>query len=367
MKTILSPERRARLVRAQRVIDLAAHAVFEAQSTGLLGRTLGLLRVATAILGETHPDPLARATETLLAQKGRGDIRLTQSGPDRVWEAVPEAPPGAYLGSPSVESLVQQLRLRKKPAYTMLLVGPTGTGKTTLARRVAQQMNPGRPTVRVPGDILKEENAYAFLSRVADVLRPSAIILDDVGWDPGEYGVDPEWNPSLVLALLEGLHARVPVILTIMDDSARIVRRAQNLPQGTFYYAGLRPGRVDVIEPVLPPTLADRKAILAHYGVSNISDDLLKKCNGLPGAYLAELALRLQSGADPERTIRQLRACAPRMTREQDRAGDTLLGFRLRKVEHRLAEVTARVAGLSPPSEAPQDTPPGESGSAVPL
>ncbi|MCP4806014.1 MAG: hypothetical protein GY913_34500 [Proteobacteria bacterium] len=193
---------------------------------------------------------------------------------------------------PAAEELREWLRSPAEGTRVVLIVGPTGAGKTTMARTAI-------PNGRVL-QIAASMGHQAALELTA-LLCPEVVLLDDLvlgdGLDAG------------FAALLDRLHGHVPlVVATLMDDT---LTAASAHKPGALYWPGMRAGRLDRVVFIAPPDADGRRAILAHHGL--FDDEAVRLSAGLTGAFLEELArrrLREPSRALAE-VVTELRAQAP--------------------------------------------------------
>lgn len=175
------------------------------------------------------------------------------------------------------------LRLKREGNGSLLIVGPTGVGKSFLARHVSEAL--GERSLTVSGDTLGEVSVSMVLS-IVEVFRPGVVILDDI----------PNSNETRrkMLAVTEALHERgeAKVILTLMTD------REVEIKRGAAFIDGLRPGRVDEVLILNPPDEEGRKIFLkAFLDIERVGwvDWLAKRSEGLSPAYLRELGLRVNA------------------------------------------------------------------------
>jgi SpoVK/Ycf46/Vps4 family AAA+-type ATPase len=199
-----------------------------------------------------------------------------------------------YIGDPGLDWYVDRIQRYGSDHRTILLLGPTGIGKSTLGRRIARGLN-------IDGRVLKIASANLGFSAVVDVidivkrLRPTVLMIDDVALNERNFGM-VEASPH-DLALFEELHDHVPLtIVTKMDD-----REKEENP-----FAGMRPGRIDEFFRLPFPSPRVREQILLHYlGYASRDvaldglditrttwEDILERTDKMAGAFLAEVARR---------------------------------------------------------------------------
>ncbi len=211
--------------------------------------------------------------ENYRAPAGGASYRLTP---------LPEPP--AYVGSPGVDWYAARLARHEGQTRTALIVGPTGLGKSLLARCVARAVHPLGRSLKVSGSALAACPVGDLVALVTH-LGPDVLVLDDVAQIQNWTGDDHS------LALFEALRGPARIVIgTLMED-----REMRN----NDYYAGMRPGRVDEVwRPKRPDPGLRRLMILAALGDAAVPEKVLNeivvKTEGLTGAYLVELGHRLR-------------------------------------------------------------------------
>lgn len=191
-----------------------------------------------------------------------------------------------YCGEPTKAQILRRLEANRGNR-SMLLIGPSGTGKSTLARQVANAVG-GSRILRVH---FEDFWTRSLLLEMVSVIKPNVIIIDDIPLDK---------KAGESLAILEAMREMVPLtIMTLMNDAQG------GLEPGTLYYPGMRPGRIDDIIQIPVPDAAKRHLILTNfmqkYGVSPetvVLADLVKETEHLSPAYLKELVKRISAGFD---------------------------------------------------------------------
>jgi hypothetical protein len=214
---------------------------------------------------------------------------------------VPIPDPGPYIGEPGPAYYAGRLGLYGNRPRTMLLKGPSGIGKSVLARHIASLCSSGSArTLKIAGNAIGSFGS-AELRDLARFLQPSVMLLDDLNIIDNEDGRRRYGSERMLDMLLDVLEAlRVEgclVIATMMVPTDR----GQDLYRGDNYVEGMRPGRIDEIVTMFAPEDKDRSDILEHYyglfGVEHPGSDVHKKIvkmtDGLTGAYLREVAERI--------------------------------------------------------------------------
>lgn len=214
---------------------------------------------------------------------------------------VPIPDPGPYIGNPGPEYYAERLARYGNRPRTLLLKGPSGIGKSVLARHISTLSASGSSrTLKIAGNALSAFGS-AELRDIARFLQPSVMLLDDL--NISDDNVRGRRNgTSLIDELLDVLEAlRVEgclVIATMMVDT----NSKADIYRGDNYVEGMRPGRIDEVITMFAPNDKEREDILRYYYELFTIDDvdpevhkqIVKLTEGLTGAYLREVAERLK-------------------------------------------------------------------------
>lgn len=227
-------------------------------------------------------------------------------------------PPGRYAGTPNPVDVARRLMKAQSETRSLLLAGPTGSGKSTMARLIAHEVaGSDAKTLKIAGSVLKLCPFEVALD-LATYLRPTVLLLDDVP-------LASKVHMDELLSLFEALHGRTKLIVsTYMDDD----RPDDADGDGSDYWPGMRPGRIDEVERTKRPSLENRRLILqdyfAEYGAKGVPvDDVALACEGLTGAYLKEVAYRISRyGMEGwQEEVRAVRRTAPFPKKEKPSEG----------------------------------------------
>lgn len=279
-------------------------------------------------------DPrLAQVALRSVAWEGSHDLMLdtVNKGNTYVLQEINE--PGVYFGVPGLEWFVDRLRRHEGETRSMLLVGPTGVGKSTLGRLISREIDGGK-LIKVGARVIRN-CSVTDLIEVAEFLSPDVLLLDDISMVVSSHRPD-EGNNGQMLELMEGLHGKARlVVATLMLEPdrggggiGRYVTRSR-FDSGNDHFDGMRPGRVDEVVRIKRPSPQIREKILLHYlgGEAGLIEhkvtkkalkDMVKRTEGLTGAYLKEVAHRVKiHGIKTYRgEIKSILQAAPTISRE---------------------------------------------------
>jgi SpoVK/Ycf46/Vps4 family AAA+-type ATPase len=274
----------------------------------VLGGTREMLGTALQVVAWDGETDLMLDTVGVSARRSRG-----KESRDYVLQPLGE--PGAFFGVPGLEWFVDRLKRHEGETRSMLLVGPTGAGKSTLGRLISRQIDGGK-LIKVGARVIRG-CSVTDLVEIAEFLQPDVLLLDDISMIArSEYARDEEGNASQaqMLELMEGLHGKARlVIATLMMEPqrsarggyVRLARRRGSGSSGKDYFDGMRPGRVDEVVRIKRPSPKVREKIMLHYfgGAEGLAEakvtkkifaDMVERTEGLTGAYLKEVVHRVQ-------------------------------------------------------------------------
>lgn len=198
-------------------------------------------------------------------------------------DITPMGEPGMYVGRREASWYAEKLQKYEGRPRTIMFRGPTGVGKSVLGRLIAREMSSNPRVLKISSDALKSMEQASLLG-VVHYLKPTVLLLDDL---------DMKNRADDFLAVLESLREEgVLVVITIQDDE---VTGEEDPKPGSWYFSGMRPGRVDDMYLLGPPGESERFQILGAYlkGVDydmSILSEVARQTEGLTGAYLMNLA-----------------------------------------------------------------------------
>ena len=240
----------------------------------------------------------------------------------RKFRLTPMPEPGPYIGKKQPEDFAARIAKYGDTPRTVLLRGPTGIGKSVLARHIAKVMGKGSTrTLKIAASILKACRFDEVIA-LARFFQPSVLLLDDLD-------LSDKSNTEEFLTMLEALRAPdCLVIVTMMAPT----ERDKEPEMGDWHFDGMRPGRIDEIFTFYLPDAEEREAILRHYfdtfGMVVPKKATLKKIveatEELSGAYLSEVARRIHvHGLEEwEGEILNVRRTAPKPGKAEEEKGN---------------------------------------------
>lgn len=203
----------------------------------------------------------------------------------------PLTPLGKYIGKRQPEWYAR--RISKYPAgpRTIVLRGPTGVGKSVLARHISKRLG-GRDarTLKISSKALRGCSSDELLA-VTEALQPTVLLLDDL--DLSETA-----NNESLLAMLESL--RDPNCLVIVTMMTPPTHKEKEPKPGSWHFPGMRPGRADGIFTLYLPDKGEREEMLGAYAdehglriKKSLRKKLVKATHGLSGAYIMRVVEEL--------------------------------------------------------------------------
>lgn len=206
----------------------------------------------------------------------------------------PMRPVGPYVNSQRrPQWFADRIRRYGRGPRTVLLRGPTGVGKSVLARHICKELRTGERTLKISSETLRycsDNEVIAFVRW----LQPSVLVLDDME-------LSSESKTYALLSLLEAI--RDPDCLVIVTMMTMPWDPEKEPEPGSWHFPGMRPGRIDETFTLRLPDDAERSLIMKHYAESRgmmelVHNDALRlriatAAEGLSGAYLAALVERI--------------------------------------------------------------------------
>jgi ATP-binding cassette subfamily B protein len=268
------------VARPAAISGITIAAAFSTQSASELVVSVMLVGMIAAAIGD-----LARAWDYRLAfDQGRARIADVLTGPriveSRTAVELPgEGPLAVTLDGVCVADALGQIDLEIRPGERVAVIGPAGSGKSTLVSLVARLLEPDAGEVRLAGSPLASikldslHEAVQLVSPLLPLLRGT--VDENIGYAAAAGEEDADWIESVIEAC--GL-ASDPLLLPDGLDT-RVEEQAANLPHGLrarialARAAAVRPRVLLVDEPAIlddPCALEALDNVLALTGATSL-------------------------------------------------------------------------------------------------
>lgn len=257
--------------------------------------------------------------------KGEQGLMLSTSQ-DKKLTTLPLPAPGKFVGKVGPGFYVERLRRYGPGPRAILIRGPSGVGKSCLARHIAIGLGKGNArTLKVSSEVLKNLGDGVSVLSLVRWLRPTVLLLDDLDLSDRE-------KTQTFLALLEALRDPNCLVIATMMLSPSEVKKTPK--PGGLYFPGIRPGRIDEIFTLGLPDQDDRLLIMREactdLGVEfpeEFLQTLARATEDLTGAYLANLVERVarHGVAKWEEELASLRLMSPDFAKDEKKEGEAKL------------------------------------------